>query len=213
VTESYDAATAAALQAEIYREELFVTINFPGYIFAVSSLIRDITVAGQLFTGVGRLGTISAVVENADITATPIQLTLSGLDANVATALRDFTHQGSIVTIQAGFFDANGTLIADAGNPVTIFVGYIDTMSMNIGSTLSITVNADSLMRLIFRAPDGLRRMPSTQEAIFPGDIGLEFAPRLQESVPWGVPNKLQAAAPVPAAAPNSRFVRGLPNA
>lgn len=198
MTETYTAAADAALTADVYRAAIFVKIVFPSYTFRVSSLVRDYTLGGELYIGAGSLGSMSVVSENADMTADPVEFTLSGIDASVASSLRDFAHQGSVVTAQLALFDINDAIIPD---PVTFFVGAVDVMSMVLADTLTITVRADSFLRLGFRGPDGHRRMQADQEKIFVGDLGLEFAPQLANTVPWGVPTAVE-----PVASTSSRY-------
>lgn len=195
MTETYTADVDAALTASVYRPAIFVKIAFPGYTFRASSLTRDYPLGGELYVGAGPIGTISVVSESSDMTADPVEFTLSGLDPLVASELRDFSHQGSVVTAQLGLFDSNDALIPD---PVTFFVGAVDVMSMVLSDTLAITVRADSFLRLLFRGPDGHRRMQADQEEIFPGDLGLEFAAQLASTVPWGIATKVEPSAQAP---------------
>lgn len=194
MSEEYTAGAAAALVGDVYREEVFVKIEFPSYTLRCSSLLRPYPLDGETYDGLGTLGTISAISESADVSADPITLTLSGLDTSLVSELQDFHHQGSPVTIKVAFFDANGVLIPDS---VTVFVGIVDTMSWTLGDTMSISVQADSYLRLLFRGPDGHRRMAADQEAIL-GDTGLEYAAQLVDNVPWGVPNGAASAAGPP---------------
>lgn len=205
MTETYTAGAITALEAQPYREEVFVEIEFPGYTFRASSLARDYIVDGELYTGAGPLGSISGISENADMAASPVTLTLTGLDASLAAELRDFTHQGSPMTVKIVFFDSSDVFIAD---PVTVFIGVIDTLSWEIGATLAITVTADSYLRLLFRGPDGRRRMQGDQEQIFPGDKGLEFAGSLFPELNWGVPQTIKTATTSSGRDPRSKFGR-----
>jgi hypothetical protein len=191
MTETYNSDTEAALSASVYREILFLKIEFPGYTFRACNLTHDYTLDGETYIGCAPIASISAISESADITAEPVQFSLSGLDSSLISELVDFEHQGSAVTLSVGFFDESDTLIPD---PVTVFVGVVDTMSLSIGSTLTVTITADSYLRLLFRGPDGHRRMQSDQELIFSGDLGLEFAASLSNTVPWGVPSPTPAS-------------------
>lgn len=185
MTETYTPAALAALEGAPYHEEAFVKIVFPSYTLRCCSLLRPYTLDGETYDGVGTVGSISVISESADVSADPITLTLSGLQPSLVSALQDFAHQGSLVTIKIAQFDASGVLIPD---PITPFVGTVDTMSWALGNTMSVSVQADSYLRLLFRGPDGHRRMAADQEAIFPSDFGLGFAASLVDNMPWGVP-------------------------
>lgn len=195
MTETYTAAADAALSASVYREVIFVKIVFDDYTFLACNLTRDYVLSGDTYVGCGGIGSISVISESADVTADPVNLTLTGLNTSLATDLRDFNHQGAPVTIQVGFFDVDETIIPD---PVTVFTGFVDTMAMSLDTTLSINIQADSYLRLFFRGPDGHRRMQADQEQIFVGDLGLEFAARLSNSVPWGVKTAIPPSSPPP---------------
>ena len=189
MSEDYTAGAIAALSAGVYHEQVFVKIEFPGLTVLLSDMDRNEVVDGETYIGSGDLGDISQIVESADMVDDPISMTLSGLDTNLVSELKDFTHQGSRVTIKVVLYDANDQQIPD---PITIFTGIVDTMGWTIDDVLIIEVTVDHFLRMMFRGPDGRRRMQGDQEAVFPGvgDLGYEFATRLTDQVPWGIPTK-----------------------
>ena len=54
MTETYNAATTAALSASVYREVLFLKIAFPGYTFLATNLSRDYVLSGETYSRILR---------------------------------------------------------------------------------------------------------------------------------------------------------------
>src|SRR3990167_2915667 len=160
MSEDYTAGAIAALSAGVYHEQVFVKIEFPGLTVLLSDMDRNEVVDGETYIGSGDLGDISQIVESADMVDDPISMTLSGLDTNLVSELKDFTHQGSRGTIKVVLYDANDQQIPD---PITIFTGIVDTMGWTIDDVLIIEVTVDHFLRMMFRGPDGRRRMQGDQ--------------------------------------------------
>lgn len=194
------AEVQAAQSAPIYRAEQFVKIVFPDATVRLWTGIGPYRLDdGDQYVGLGfmdaaanrgSLGSISQISETSDLSAQTMELTMAGMPTALMAELRDYAHQGSPVTVKEAQFTSAGTLVPDS---YTLFTGIIDTMTFTAGATLVITINCDGMMRMMLRGPDGHRRTQGDQELCFAGsgDLGLEFAGRLKEQVPWDVPDKL----------------------
>ena len=86
----------------------------------VWSGMGQITWNGQVWTGIGTLGSISTIEEGSTVAAKGITLTLSGIDASLLEEVMTEFQVGLPVSVTLGVFDANGALIAD---PVCCFSG------------------------------------------------------------------------------------------
>jgi len=146
-----------------------------------SEIVEATTKANpHTFTGSGTMGTISAIQENAgDVRAAGVQLSLSGIPSDMlALTLTDTEPvQGRPCTIWIAFFDPNWVLIADA---VKLNGYQMDYSTIDEGGdTCKITVFAESILADLER-PRVRRYTHEDQQALYPGDRGLEYVAGIQ---------------------------------
>jgi hypothetical protein len=181
----------------------------------VNSTDRDLVFSSNTFLGIGRLGQISAIQEASDLRPTGIQMALSGIPSAYVSMVLSEQYQGRTVKVWLGFLDAPTgegggvggelgygqgpygqgpyggpgdpptpyTLIAD---PMLVFQGLIDQMSITMGETATISLTAEN--RLIrWERPNVRRWTNEDQQKAFPGDKGLEFvAQTAEKEILWG---------------------------
>jgi hypothetical protein len=140
---------------------------------------------GQTWSGVGMLGSISAVKETSDLLATNLVLSLAGIPSDLLGDAITEVRQGKQVVIWLGVMDDNLNVIAD---PYEAFSGRMDIAVVDEGAeTSSISITVENVLVDLQRA----RPVPFTdqgQQTEFPGDKGFEYVPQLQEkSITWGV--------------------------
>lgn len=90
----------------------------------------------------------------------------------------------------SGDFDANVNLVrnpyAVLADPKLLFLGRMDNMDIVVGPTATITLKAESRLADLER-PRVLRFNDATQQALFPGDRGLEFVEAMiEKAIKWG---------------------------
>jgi len=144
-----------------------------------------ITIDGDIYTGVGNFGEISAINETTENKAVGVELKLSGIPTDlIATALGE-KYQGNACVIYLGALDENRAVVVD---PYKIFSGKIDSMNISEGDESAIiTVTAESRMIDMTRAR--VRRYtPEDQKIDYPTDKGLDYVGSLQDKqITWGV--------------------------
>lgn len=182
------AAMQAAVQAGIVRPVIFLAGEFVSGTLYLWSGMGTFTWAGQNWLGVGALGSISPVQETENATATNIVATLSGIPSDVLSLVMSEVRNGKRVRIWLGLLDDNYNLLAD---PVEIFGGHIDAGEIDEGAeTSSCSITVENAFVDFQRA----RAVPFTsqaQQAVFPGDLGFDFVPQLQDvEINWGVAGK-----------------------
>jgi hypothetical protein len=149
----------------------------------VNSSDRDIVFAGNTYLGVGRLGSISAIVEHSAIQASGITLTMTGIPQAYTQMVLSSYYQGKTVSIWQGFLNDSYALIAD---PILQWTGMIDQMSLSLGETATITITAESKL-IRWENPIGGRYTDADQQARFPGDLGLQFVSQtVEREIIWG---------------------------
>ena len=178
----------SALSAQPYTAARFVTLTLPGYTFRAWTGIGSKTLNGNVYVGAGSLGDISPISDRSDLSAQKIQMTLTGLDPSLHADVVNYLHQGAPVEIIEAQMDQDGNVVP---NSYDILVGEVDVMSMELGETLSVIVQVDNLLSMMFRGPDGHRRTGIDQQTLFSNsgspDLGLSYVGNLLMNIPWGV--------------------------
>ena len=148
--------------------------------------VGDLAYGGNTYTGVGDLLAISQITETADVQATGINVSLTGVKSSFISIAKDHEYQGRALTVSLGAFDASGSLIAD---PVIVFSGFMDTMTISeSGAYSTITVSVENKLISFERAK--VRRYTAEDQKIdHPTDKGFEFVTAIvQKDIVWGRP-------------------------
>src|SRR3990167_8460946 len=97
---------------------------------------------GQTWTGAGELLSVSPLTENSDVMAEGVQISLSGIPADLITKALGEVRQGAPVIIWQGFLTAAGAVVT---SPNQAFGGRMDTCSIaEGGDTARITLTVES---------------------------------------------------------------------
>jgi hypothetical protein len=184
VARNLTAAQIAEITAQNLRPVLFCQLLFTSGFIYLWTGVGTISWNGQTWTGVGSLGTISPIPETSDLAAVGVKLGLSGIPASLITSALGEVRQGNPVTIYQGFLTPAGGVIATPNNA---WQGRMDVCEISEqADTAIITLTAESRMLDLNRSRE--RRYEKQDQAIdFPGDLGFDYVPGLQEmSIVWG---------------------------
>ena len=146
--------------------------------------VGDLTYDSETYTGVGDLLAISPISETADMTASGMNVTLTGVKSSLVVIAKDHEYQGRPLTVLLGAFDASGDLVAD---PTVIFSGFMDTMTISeSGETSTINIAVENKLIAFERAR--VRRYTAEDQKIdHPTDKGFEFVTAIVEKeIIWG---------------------------
>ena len=180
----------AVTTADVVRPAYFVRMVFDSgespNVLNIWNGIGDLAYGGNTYTGTGDLLSISQITETSDISATGINVSLTGVKTSFIAIAKDHEYQGRPLTVSLGAFDASGDLIAD---PVIVFSGFMDTMTISesgANSTISIAVEN----KLIAFERTKVRRYTAEDQKIdHPTDKGFEFVTAIvQKEIIWGRP-------------------------
>lgn len=177
------AAVETAIVADNVIQIDLVQMEFTSGAVRVHNGVGNITYAGNVYSGIGKLGQIDEDAEGQEMKATGARFSLSGVPNDVISIALNENYQGKIVTHWIGLLDEQHRLIAD---PVIRFKGRMDTMAIEVGQTSSVTVTAEDLMADWDR-PRVRRYNDSDQKAEYAGDRGMEFvAEMVDKTFFWG---------------------------
>ena len=135
------------------------------------------------YTGVGSLGSISAISETTEVSARGIELTLSGIPSNYVSLALQNNYRGRTAAVYLLLFNIDRSSYQQS----MIFRGRMDQMIISEGETNStITVKCESRLVDLNRARE-TRYTDEYQKSIFPNDTGLEFMSGMADkSIYWG---------------------------
>lgn len=176
-------ATNNALAASQVRAVVFVEMDFPSGFLRMNNSAQDMAWNSLTWLGVGRIGSIDAIGEGMTLEARGLRFAITGVDpANIAIALGQ-QYQGRSCKVWFAALNEDYSVVAD---PYLIFSGRMDTMDVELGTTASITVSAES--RLADWDRPRVRRYNSADQNIaYPSDKGFDFVPAMVEkNLRWG---------------------------
>ncbi len=184
MTRELNTATENAAAAETIQPIVFVKLAFDGGDVNFHSGLGSITWGGDTYTGTGQLGGINRVDEDSELSRTPITLTLSGLPTEMLAILLNEYYQGRTATIYLGYLDLTTCQLVD--DPTILYRGLMDTPNFNQGSTLDISLSVESRFSR-WDSPLTRRYNNADQQALYPGDTGLQFVEQTTEKqIVWG---------------------------
>lgn len=177
----------SAMQTEVGKTEVAPFYLFEGEF--ISGFVRawsgygNLTWRGVSWTGTGTLLNLSEVAETNETSAQGITVTLNGIPSSLIAVALGEVKQGALGRVYLGFLDGQ-TVIND---PILLFSGKLDIPSLSDeGQTAEITITYES--RLIdLERPRVNRYTPEDQKRLFPGDLGMDYVPSIQEKkIVWG---------------------------
>lgn len=173
-------AAIAATQVQPFL--LFEGLFANGYVRTWSGY-GDLSWNGNIWTGIGSLGGVSAIQESAEIQANGISVTLTGIPSEFISLVLQESQQGKSGKVYIGFFDESG-IIAD---PYLVFEGKLDIPSIQEdGETSMVTITYESRLIDLQRSRE-TRLTNEEQQREYAGDLGCEFVPTMKEiTLNWG---------------------------
>ena len=182
--------------ANVVRPAYFVRMVFDSgespNVLNLWSGVGDLAYGGNTYTGVGDLLSISSIDETSDISASGINVAITGIKSSFLVIAKNHEYQGRPLSVSLGAFDDNGALIAD---PVIVFSGFMDTMTIaESGSTSTIKISVEN--KLISFERSKVRRYTAEDQKIdYPTDKGFEFVTAIVEKeIIWGRPSPTSGA-------------------
>ena len=150
-----------------------------------SNLLANVGEGAETFTGGGFLGSISPIEESQEQRPFGVSITVSGLplskDFLALAEAEDII--GRTGQVWLAFLDDDYIVISD---PVLMFQGLMDTMTISVGKTMSIVVSLENRLADWDRAR--IRRWTSaSHKQFFPDDDGYEFVQdSVEKEIVWG---------------------------
>lgn len=139
----------------------------------------DKTISGDVYTGAGTLINIDGIAEVADLNATGITTTLSGISSGTISLALQENYQGRVAKVYFGVEGVSGV--------VEVFSGFMDVMTIqHSGDRMNVTLSIES--KLVTLQKPNIRRYTSANHKLRnPGDTFFDHVTKLQDKeVVWG---------------------------
>lgn len=141
------------------------------------------TFGGNTYTGVGTLGSIDKVTDSTDKSDIGIELSFNYLDDTLRNAIIATDPIGRAASIFMAAITTSTGVIADA---YEMFAGFMDEIVIEDGGTSGrIVVRVASELARLGR-PMTYQYTDAHQQTLFSGDLGMQFAPKMNEPIIWG---------------------------
>lgn len=182
MTRAIDGNAVAAVTASHVPYLYFVQLDFSQPL-RVCSAGYNVDWNGYTWLGIGMLGGIEPIQEQASLEAIGVNLTLAGVPADLIAITLGEQYQGKPCQI---WFAPLRDDLQLAVQPMRIFAGRMDTMGTEVGDTATITLSAES--RMVSWDKARVRRFNNEdQQSRYPGDRGFEFvAQMVEKQLVWG---------------------------
>jgi hypothetical protein len=178
---SIDLSAYSAIQTA-----LFTKLVIPGYnTLLLSNFNRNITIAGDVYTGIGSMLNITESTSEVKISQTEVSISISGIPQANMTGVLDYKIKGASIQVLRGIFNPiTGQLLNIADNPLGKFKGIVNNYSIDetwSGQDASNTINlvCTSLVGLVKNKLAGRKTNPGDQKLYYPDDLSMDRVPNL----------------------------------
>jgi hypothetical protein len=177
-------AVQTGLFVRIAVEEYKATPNATptSTVLRFSDYNRAVTINSEVYTGLGRLMSVSSTTSELRASSALLSLALSGIPNSSIAEIVNSKIKGSPVQVYRVFFDANtGQQLNIAGNPMKRFQGLVNNYSLEEdftpgGATTSntILIECSSIVDVFSNKLSGRRTNPGDQKALYPTDPSMD---------------------------------------
>lgn len=178
-----DPALLAELGKDSVNLALAVSIDYPtlGPVRAHSG-VGDLSIAGEIYTGVGQLGEISPVNQGSESQPGELTLTLSGLDGSLLTEVMNTRCQGAKIKVWLVVLNDDH----QAQGAALLFTGRLSTQRIAHGETSTIEVTAVDRMA-DWQRGSADRFSDESHQQRHPGDRFFRYVSQMVERpIYWG---------------------------
>lgn len=160
------------------------TFNFNGSTLRLTDAGRDIEYSGNTFLANGQILDVDDIKETSDVRVNELGITVTIADLALLAIMLQNNQFGRTIVIDRAYFDDVGAVIPDPIRLTTLRISGISTSTSPQGdSQMQIKVASDYAD---WERTAGRRTTDASQQDIYPGDKGLEFASQVRREQRWG---------------------------
>lgn len=146
--------------------------------------LGDITISGNVYTGIGSLGSITTPPDRVGLDANSKTFRLSGVDTSLISEADIDACFGRSITVYSGFLNPDTRALVDT--PEIEWEGRMDSVRRVDGHNPIIEVNAEHRLVMLDQT-DGWRYTHEHQQQFYAGDLGFDQVRAiLLKDLVWG---------------------------
>lgn len=172
-------AFTAAIAAKVIRPCFFIRAQFRTGWSSIWTGTYPITWGGITYYGTGTSLGIQGISEDTTVEAKGVTLSLSGVPSDLLGDVLTEMVRGLPAQVYLGLFEEDGVTLIP--NPVLAYTGRIDQPTLNdAGDSCTVSIAVENALvdmnRSVYR-----RYTDADQQLSYPGDLGCQFVPSIQE--------------------------------
>lgn len=178
-------AMQAAVNSDVVYPILFTELKFDSGTVRFWSGYGNLTWSGSTWTGSQNLGSIGEIQEGQKLSAEGMTVSLSGIDSSIVSLVMNETYRGREANIWLGC--TNSTDLSIIADPLKIFSGYMDTMTIEDGSeTCTVIMSLENEM-IRLKESSKLTSTDECQKKLHSTDTGYRYVAGLADKqIIWG---------------------------
>ena len=176
---------SSGLQTQIANDAnkiaFLVEFNFSTAI-RVTNFYRDVTYDSNSYEAGGNFVNVAASQETGEAQVHDLSITMSNVTSTIRDVVQGGDYTDTSVNVYIGFFDTNENLV----DATTFFSGLIKSCSIseNVDSSTVTIVVANHWAN--WNLKKGRHFTDESQQQVYSGDKGLEFADQTKDDIRWG---------------------------
>lgn len=176
---------SAALQTQVSAQQtkiaFLVELNL-STVIRLTDFYRNVTYNSESYEAGGSFLAVNTTTETGQLQVNDINLTFSNVTDQVRSLVRDGAFTDVVVNIYLAYFDANEDIVG----AINYFTGQIK--NVNITENIdNATVNMNVASHWAnWNLTKGRHYSDESQQSVYTGDRGLEYATEVKSDVRWG---------------------------
>lgn len=164
--------------------------SYTSEVLKFSDLITPYTLNSEVYSGLGKLMSVTSSSSELRISGNEVTITISGIPTNSINEIVNSKIKGCPVTIYRVLFDSTtGEFLNITGNPLQRFNGFINNYSLNedydiqgrIASN-TIVLTCSSIVDILDNKISGRKTNPGSQKRFYPNDNSMDRVPNLENT-------------------------------
>lgn len=182
MTRPINASTSAILADSSLRLAHFITFEFSS-VLRFTDYGHNITYSAQTYNAINGFIDLSDPSESEDLRVNSLTLQMSGVEQSFISIFLSGNWVNRRVIMQTVFLNATDVVI---GAPITIFDGQISGFNISETEKTSIVNITVSSHWADFERKAGRLTNNNSQQYVFTGDLGMQFAASIVTDLKWG---------------------------
>ena len=176
---------SAGLQTQVSAQQtktaFLVELNL-STVIRLTDFYRDVTYNSNSYEAGGSFLAVDTTTETGQLQVSDINLGFSNVTNQVRQLVRDGAFTDKVVNVYIAYFDENESLVG----AINYFTGQIKNVNISetlVDSLLSMTVASHWAN---WNLTKGRHYSDESQQSVYSGDRGLEYATQTKSDVRWG---------------------------